>query len=116
MSDGTSFRRASAGDMTGSPAWTVDFRHKVSPARASQQDAGPACQLCYLMTVSALRGRNCQQAGNAAPADIVDAREHHVIALDFHQHRRGQTLAVELAERHRKVGGVAVPADRAVGA
>src|SRR3979411_2798153 len=64
----------------------------------------------------ALRRRNCQQAGNAAPADIVDAREHHVIALDFHHHRRGQTLAVELAERHRKVGRMAIPADREVGA
>src|ERR1700687_625778 len=60
--------------------------------------------------------RNCQEAENAAPADIVDAREHHVIALDFHHDRRGQTLAVELAERHREVGRMAVPADREVGA
>src|SRR4030088_826615 len=62
-----------------------------------------------------LRRRNRQQAGNAAPTDVVDAREHHVIALDLHQHRRGQALAVELAQRHRKVGGMAIPADRKVG-
>src|SRR5207244_3945050 len=57
-----------------------------------------------------------QQARNAASADVVDAGEHDVVALDLDQHGRGQALAVELAERHRKVGGVAVPADGEVGA
>ena len=49
------------------------------------------------------------------PADVVNAREDDIVALDFHQNRRGQTLAIELAERHREVGGMAVPSDREVG-
>src|ERR1700757_962156 len=61
------------------------------------------------------RRRDRQQAGNAAAADVVDPREHHVVALDLDHDRRGQALAVELAERHGEVGGVAVPADGEVG-
>src|SRR5258708_28372443 len=67
------------------------------------------------MTVFALRRRYRQQAGNAAAADIVDASEHDVIALDFHHDRCGQALAVEFTERHGEIGGMAVPADRQVG-
>ncbi len=49
-------------------------------------------------------------------ADVVDAGEHHVVALDLHHDRGVQALAVELAERHREVGGMAVPADGELGA
>src|SRR5205085_11028150 len=66
--------------------------------------------------VAALWRRYRQQRRNAAAADIVDAREHDIVALDFHQHRRGEALAVEFAERHGEVGRAAVPADREVGA
>src|ERR1700760_2957356 len=55
--------------------------------------------------------RDRQQAGNAAAADVVDPREHHIVALDLDHDRRGQALAVELAQRHGEVGGMAVPAD-----
>src|SRR5260370_6956659 len=58
-----------------------------------------------------LRRRYREQAGDAAASDVVDAGKHHVIALDLHQHRRGQAFAVELAERHGEIGGMAVPAD-----
>src|SRR5450631_2637663 len=67
-------------------------------------------------TVCDLRRRNRQQAGNAATANIVDPREYHVVALDLDHDRRGQALAVELAERHREIGCVTVPADREIGA
>src|SRR5260370_41703694 len=58
-----------------------------------------------------LRRRNREQAGDAAAADVVDAGKHHVVALDLHQHRRGQAFAVEFAERHGEIGGMTVPAD-----
>src|SRR5215475_3488931 len=62
------------------------------------------------------RRRDRQQAGNAAAADVVDAREHYVVALDLDQHGRVEALAVEFAKRHGKIGGMAVPADGEVGA
>src|SRR5258708_9587734 len=67
------------------------------------------------MTVFALRRRYREQAGTAAAGDIVEASEPDVIALDFHDDRCGQALAVEFTERHGEIGGMAVPADREVG-
>src|SRR6185503_15868001 len=63
-----------------------------------------------------LRRRNREQCRDGAAADIVDAGEYDIITLDFHHDGRGEALAVELAQRHRKVGGLAVPADGEVGA
>src|SRR3954463_1448134 len=63
-----------------------------------------------------LRRRNREQAGNAAAADVVDAGEHHLVALDLDQHGGGEALAVELTERHGEVGSIGIPADGEVGA
>src|SRR5205823_9968 len=55
--------------------------------------------------------RNGQQTGNAAPADIVDPCEYHIVALDFDQYGCGQAFAVELAKRHGEISGMAIPTD-----
>src|SRR5439155_9756204 len=86
---------------------------KPSPAPDGQQGGRPAWQSCYRGDAP-LRRRNGQQGRDAAAADIVDAREHDVVTLDFHHDGCGEALAVELAQRHREVGGLAVPADREV--
>src|ERR1700683_898855 len=66
---------------------------------------------------AALRRWHRQQARDTAPADVVDPGIHHVVALDFnHDWRADEALAVEFAERHCKVGYVAVPADGEIGA
>src|ERR1700751_4598605 len=69
----------------------------------------------YTFPDHALRRRDREQARDAPAADVVDAREHDVVALDLDHHGRGEALAVELAERHGEVGGVAVPADGEIG-
>src|SRR3954468_4715381 len=111
MSDGTSFRRASAGDMTGSPLAKLFSVAKPSPAGVLQQAAGAAWQSCSLRVGFASRRRDRQQAGNAAAADVIDPRKDHVVALDFHHHRRSQALAVEFTQSHGEIGRMAVPAD-----
>src|SRR5438874_10260086 len=88
------------------------FESEPSPAPDGQQGRRHGWQSC----LCGLGRRNCQQGRDAAAADIVDAREHDIVTLDFHHDRRGEALAVELAQRHREVGGLAVPADREVGA
>ena len=89
--------------------WLI-CRRKPSPARrlAARRRSRRGS---HALTVDerGLRRRDRQQAGNAAAADVVDAGEHHVVALDLDHHGRGQALAVELAERHREVGGVGCP-------
>src|SRR6266567_8152439 len=109
MPDGTSFRCASAGDITGSfeTGW---YWLKPSPAAVLPQGTRARVAVAPVGEIP-LRRRDRQQARDAAAADVVDAREHHVVALDLHHDRRGQALAVELAERHGEVGGMAVPAD-----
>src|SRR5205809_546770 len=105
--DGASLRRASAGDMTGFSRKLLIFEGERSPATGTQQGADAGRLLCFRK----LRRRDRQQAGNAAAADIIDAREYDVVALDFHQNGRGQALAVELAERHGEIGSIGIPAD-----
>src|SRR6478736_33385 len=98
--DGASLRRASAGDMTVLPCeLIVELAVSlVLPRVRGKAQGGVAVMLSW----PGLRRRDRQQAGNAAAADIVDAREHHVVALDLHHDWRGQALAVEFAERHGK--------------
>ena len=69
------------------------------------------CEISISIAPDRLRRRDRQQAGDAAAADIVDAGEHDLVALDLDHDRRAQAFAVELAQRHGEVGGVAVPAD-----
>src|SRR4051812_46609176 len=84
--------RAQRGPLTTNPE---------SSTRAPSLDSGFARRARPGMTTGLrLRRRNGQQTGNAAAADVVDPREHHVVALDLDQHRSGEAFAVELAKRH----------------
>src|SRR5271157_1749465 len=64
---------------------------------------------------SGLGRRDRQEGRDALAANVVDARVNHVVALDLDHDRRVEALAVELAERHGEVGGMAAPVDREVG-
>src|SRR5581483_2146862 len=90
-----------------SPMLLVTSERNPTPDR--QQGAGDGCQLCRYSLRLGRRDR--EQGGDAPAADVVDAGVNHVVTLDLDHHGRVQALAVELAERHGEIGGVAAPVD-----